>query len=74
MDTWFSAVDSLDQDWQGRANAAASSVKLYLAGRPVRLGANGSFALPRRACGKTLVAVDGAGGRTGMILPRCRRA
>jgi hypothetical protein len=66
MDTFLSDVDVLDHAWLPHAAAAASSVKVTLAGRPVKLDGAGSFRLPRSACGRELVATDGAGGRTAL--------
>ncbi|HEX8074187.1 MAG TPA: hypothetical protein VF545_04335, partial [Thermoleophilaceae bacterium] len=59
--------------WQERAGDAASAVTVAIGGRPVRLSESGTFRLRRRAaCGRLLVAVDGAGGRTAVRLRRCR--
>lgn len=78
MDTYVDAVDSLDQAWQPRSSQAAGSVTVVVRGagrneRPVSLAPNGSFALPRAACGRTVVATDGAGGVTATRVPACRR-
>jgi hypothetical protein len=72
MDTYTDDVDGRDSDWQGRSEQAWRSVVLTLAGHRVRVEATGRFRLPRTACGKPLVAQDGAGGRSGQVLPRCR--
>ena len=73
MDTYFDRVDELDAAWQQRADQAASGVTLTLNGRHVRLRDDGGFTLSRRACGRLLIAEDGAGERTSRRVPRCRR-
>ena len=70
MDVYFDSVDEIDSAWDGER--AARSVRLELDGRPLKLGARGSFRLARRACGLRLVATDSAGGVTVRRLPRCR--
>jgi hypothetical protein len=71
MTGFYDAVDALDSDWQNRADRAAASVRVTLSGRELALAADGSFALPRSACGQVVKAVDGAGGRTDARVPRC---
>jgi hypothetical protein len=74
MDLYLDAVDSRDSAWQDHSDQAASRVTLTLRGRRVRLSPSGAFRLKRRmACGRLLVATDGAGGRTAVRLRRCRR-
>ena len=73
LDVYFDSVDELDAAWQPRAAAAGRSVRATLNGRPVRIGPKGRFRLRASACGGLLVAVDGAGGRTGTRLRRCAR-
>ena len=73
MDGFFDRVDELDAAWQERADRAAASVTLALNGRRVALSENGTFTLGRRACGRLLIATDGAGERTSARVPRCRR-
>lgn len=72
LEAFFDRVDGFDSEFQGRAEQAAGSVRVALGGREVRLAADGSFRLPRAACGRTVVATDGAGGRTARRLKRCR--
>ncbi|TMM09370.1 MAG: hypothetical protein E6G00_10515 [Actinobacteria bacterium] len=72
MNVFTDRVDALDSSWQDRADAAASSVIVTVRGRRVRLSRRGAFRLGRRACGALVVATDGAGGRTGLRLGRCR--
>jgi len=50
------------------AERAAASVALALDGVPVPLDSEGRFTLGRDACGRVLVATDGAGGRSGLRL------
>ncbi len=71
MQVFFDSVDELDRSWLPRSSDAASEVTLTLSGRDVPLGAGGRFRLARSACGRVLVATDGAGGRTALRLPRC---
>ena len=72
MSVYFDAVDELDGAWQQRASDAAGGVTVTLGARTVPLDERGRFRLGRRACGRLLVATDGAGGHTGRRLPRCR--
>ena len=73
MNVYLDAVGERDGAWQPRAGAAASGVTVTLAGRRVALSKTGAFRLARAAaCGRLLVARDGAGGRTAVRLPRCR--
>ena len=72
MNVFTDRIDALDSDWQGRADAASSSVRVTVGGRPVRLTASGTFGFGRRGCGKLVVATDGAGGRTAIRLRPCR--
>jgi hyaluronoglucosaminidase len=72
MDVYLDAVEARDGDWQPRAGNAASRVTLTLDGKRVALSRSGAFRLARRAaCGRLLVATDGAGGRTAVRLPVC---
>src|SRR5215217_1381501 len=71
MDAYFDRIDELDAAWQRRADRAAGGVTLTLDGRAVKLRANGAFTLNRRACGKLLVARDGAGEGVAKRLPAC---
>ncbi len=71
MDTFLDRVSALDQAWQSQAGLAASSVAVTLDGAPVALASDGSFSLGRAACGRLLVATDGAGGRNGLRID-CR--
>jgi hypothetical protein len=68
MDVFFDAVGALDEAWQPKAARAAASVTVTLDAKPVSLGPGGRFTLARDACGKVLVATDGAGGATGLRL------
>lgn len=72
MNSYLDAVAALDQSWQGRAEEAARSVSVTVAGRPMKLGPGGGFRLGRRHCGRLVVATDGAGGRTALRTRRCR--
>lgn len=73
MNVYLDAVDARDQAWQGRADAAASRVVVTVGGRRVPLSRSGAFRIaPRKGCGRLLLATDGAGGRNGTRLPRCR--
>ena len=74
MNVFTDRVDALDSSWQDRADQASSSVKVTIGGRRVRLSRKGAFRLGRRACGRMLVATDGAGGRTAFRIPRCHLA
>jgi hypothetical protein len=40
-------------------------------GKRVKRDADGSYALPAKACGTRVLAVDGAGGETSLPLPAC---
>jgi hyaluronoglucosaminidase len=73
MDTYFDRIDELDAAWQQRADRAARSVTLTLNGRTLRLGDGGTFRLSRKACGRLLIATDGAGEATAKRVPKCRR-
>lgn len=73
MNAYTDRVDALDSAWEPTSGAAASSVRVTVGGRPVKVSSAGAFVLGKRACGKPVVATDGAGGRTGFRLPRCRR-
>jgi hypothetical protein len=73
MDTYFDRVDELDAAWQERAERAASGVTLTLNGRRVRLRSDGAFNMGRGACGRLLIATDGAGGATAKRVPKCSR-
>lgn len=73
MDDYRDSVDALDRAWQPKAQQAAASVTVALDGRSISLRAGGAFALPRSACGRTLLATDGAGGTTATRVPRCGR-
>jgi hypothetical protein len=68
MDTFLDAVAARDSAWQGRADEAASRVRVTIGGRRVRLSRSGAFRLGPRACGRLLLAVDGAGGRSAQRL------
>jgi hypothetical protein len=72
MDTYFDRVDELDRAWQDRAEQAEASVKVTLNGKRVTLRSHGTFTLSRRACGRLLVATDGADGATSARTPKCR--
>ena len=74
LEQFLDRVDTFDSSFQHFQDEAANSVRLLLGGRPVQLGADGSFSLSASACGRTLVAIDGAGGRTALRLPGCRRS
>ncbi len=71
MSTYLDRVEALDREFQPRAAKAASGVTVTAGGRPVALGSDGTFALPRSACGQTVEAVDASGGRTAVTLPAC---
>ena len=68
MDVFFDEVAALDDAWGPQAERAAASVALALDGVPVPLDPEGRFTLGRDACGRVLVAKDGAGGRSGLRL------
>ena len=68
MDVFFDEVTALDEAWQPQAERAAASVALALDGTAVPLDTEGRFTLGREACGRVLVATDGAGGRSGLRL------
>jgi hyaluronoglucosaminidase len=68
MNTFLDEVASRDSAWQDRAGQAASRVRVTVAGRRVRLSRSGAFRLGRRACGRLVVALDGAGGRSAQRL------
>jgi hypothetical protein len=72
MDAFLAAVASLDAGWQPRAAAAAGAVTLTLDGQRVAVGQDGRFTLPAGASGRVLRALDGAGGRTSLRVPRIR--
>ena len=69
MDAFLDRVQALDDGWQGEA--AAESVEVTLDGEPVPLDENGGFELRGWACGRRLVAIDGAGGRTALRTRPC---
>ncbi len=73
MDLYTNRVDALDSAWQPTSGTAASSLRVTVGGHAVRLSPTGAFVLGRRACGKSVVATDRAGGRTGLRLRACRR-
>lgn len=73
LDTYFDSVDALDSDWQPRSVPASRGVTVTVDGAPVGLDPSGRFSLPAAECGKVVLATDGAGGRTGLRLPRCPR-
>jgi hyaluronoglucosaminidase len=66
---YLNRVGRLDAGWN--AAAAAASVELRLGSRPVQVASDGSYRLPVAACGRLLAAIDGAGGETSLLLPRC---
>jgi hypothetical protein len=68
MDTFLDQVGGRDSTWQGRAEEAASRVRVTVGGRRVRLSPSGAFRLRLRACGRLVLAVDGAGGRAAQRL------
>jgi hyaluronoglucosaminidase len=68
MNTFLDEVAARDSAWQGRADEASSRVRVTVDGRRVRLSPSGAFRLRRRACGRLVVATDGAGGRVGQRL------
>jgi hypothetical protein len=70
MDTFLAAVESLDAAWRPRAETAGAKLTLTVGGRPVALSATGRFVLPSRDAGELLEAVDGAGGRVVVRVPR----
>lgn len=74
MNVFTDRVDEIDSAWTGNADRAASSVSVTVGGRRIHLTPSGAFRIGRRACGKLLVATDGAGGRTGLRLSRCPRS
>jgi hyaluronoglucosaminidase len=73
MDAFIDQVSSRDSAWRDQADEAAASVAVTLDGRPIQLGPDGTFRLPRFPCGSRLEARDGAGGLTAVRL-RCRAA
>ena len=72
MDDFLEQVVALHDQWVPQSDRAGRSVRLRLGGRRVRHSRQGDFQLPAKACGRRLVAVDGAGDRTELRLPRCR--
>jgi hypothetical protein len=68
MDTFLDEVSARDSAWQGRAGDAAKRVRVTVGGRRVRLSPSGAFRLGTRACGRLVVATDGAGGRAAQRL------
>jgi hyaluronoglucosaminidase len=68
MNTFLDQVSERDSAWQGRAGEAASRVRVTVGGRRVRLSPSGAFRLGPHACGRLLLAVDGAGGRAAQRL------
>jgi hyaluronoglucosaminidase len=73
MSTYLGAVSARDSAWQDHSDQAASHVTLTVGGKRVKLSKSGRFRIARRTgCGRLLIATDGAGGRTGLRLPRCR--
>jgi hypothetical protein len=68
MNTFLDEVAARDSAWQGRAGDAARRVRVTVGSRRVRLSPSGAFRLRRRACGRRVVATDGAGGRTAQRL------
>ncbi len=73
LDSYFDAVDALDNGWQPRSAEASRGVSVTVAGKPLPIDPDGGFALARSACGKLVVATDAAGGRSGRRLHRCAR-
>jgi hypothetical protein len=73
METFFDHVDELDAAYQQRADRAAASVSVTLNGRRIGLRDDGTFRLGPRACGRLLIATDGAGEQTSARVPKCRR-
>jgi hypothetical protein len=73
MDEFEDSVEELDRSWLPQSEQAAGKVTVTLDGRAVALRPDGSFALSRAACGRTLVATDGAGGSIALHLRACRR-
>jgi hypothetical protein len=71
MNVYLDEVEALDSAWQPRAGDAAASVTVTAGGRRVKLSPSGAFRLSRSACGRLLVATDGAGGLTARRVPRC---
>lgn len=69
MSVYLERVRALDEAWQPRSERAASSVEVSLDGEPVPVQEDGTFRLPRGACGGRLVAIDGAGGKTAVPAP-----
>lgn len=67
MDVFIETVLQLDAAWTPNAQAASSAVSLALNGEPVPLATDGSFRLPPHSHG-LLVATDGAGGTTTLVL------
>jgi hyaluronoglucosaminidase len=73
LEEFLDAVDVVDSQFRQTQDEAASSVRVLVAGRPVELAPGGDFSLDGDACGRTVVTVDGAGGKTALRLARCRR-
>ncbi len=69
MNAFVDAARSEDSGWLPSAPLAAGSVRVSLAGKPVPLDDSGRFRLRLTACGKRLVATDGAGGATALTPP-----
>jgi hypothetical protein len=72
MDAFLSGVLALDAAWTAHASAVATPVRLLVNGTPVPVTA-GSFTLRAKNCGRPLVAIDAAGGRTVSRAPACAR-
>jgi hyaluronoglucosaminidase len=72
MDAFLDRATALDRAWQGHDDEAASQVTVTLDGARVGTSPSGRFTLDRSACGRELVATDGAGGRTELRLADCQ--
>ena len=73
MDEFLTHVTALDAAWQPTA-AAATAVTVSMRGKPIPVGRDGSFSLPPTACSKRVLAEDGAGGETSVLLAPCPRS
>ena len=73
LEEFLDAVDGFDSQFQQQQDAAASSVRVLFAGDAVQVDRDGSFSVSGEVCGRTVIAIDGAGGKTSVRLPRCRR-
>jgi hypothetical protein len=71
LDDFLTKATAADAAWQPVAEDAASSLALTVRGKRVKRDADGGYALPAKACGTRVLAVDGAGGETSLPLPAC---